>query len=252
MVVVAYAAAQQFEALIVLANPDFVIKGWHGALLTIAVACFAIFFNTVLVRKLPLIEGIIIVLHIFGFFTVIIVLWVLGPRSDPTSVLTQFEDNAGWGNLGLACLVGILGPIVTLIGSDSSCHLSEELKDAAWILPRAMVATAVCNYIMGFVMTITLMFTIGDVSVALASPTGQPYVAVLLTATNSLGATVTLTVVVAILMVFCAVNQVTTSSRQLFAFARDGGLPFSPFLGHVSIFSSLFTMRQGVNSVLPL
>jgi choline transport protein len=32
---------------------------------------------------------------------------------------------------------------------------------------------------------------------------------------------------------FTAINQVTTTSRQLFAFARDGGLPFSPFLGRV-------------------
>jgi choline transport protein len=233
MVLVAYAAAQQFEALIVLANPSFVIKGWHGALLTIAVSLFAILFNTLLVRKLPLMEGIVIILHVFGFFAVTIVLWVLAPRSNAKVVLTHFEDNAGWGNVGLACLIGILGPVITLIGSDSSCHLSEELKDAAWILPRAMVATAVCNYILGFVMTVTFMFTIGNVDEALATPTLQPYVAVLQNATRSRGATITLTVVVAIMMVFCAVNQVTTSSRQLFAFARDGGLPFSKFLSHV-------------------
>lgn len=32
---------------------------------------------------------------------------------------------------------------------------------------------------------------------------------------------------------FCAVNQVTTSSRQIFAFARDKGLPFHGFLSKV-------------------
>lgn len=32
---------------------------------------------------------------------------------------------------------------------------------------------------------------------------------------------------------FCAVNQVTTSSRQVFAFARDKGLPFHEFLSKV-------------------
>ena len=67
-------ASQQFEALIVLANPDYVIKGWHGSLLTIAVTMFAIVCNTVLIRKLPLLEGIVMVLHVFGFFAVLVAL----------------------------------------------------------------------------------------------------------------------------------------------------------------------------------
>lgn len=43
-----------------------------------------------------------------------------------------------------------------------------------------------------------------------------------------------LTAIVCVLLFFTAINQVTTTSRQLFAFARDGGLPFSAFLGRVS------------------
>lgn len=35
-------------------------------------------------------------------------------------------------------------------------------------------------------------------------------------------------------LIFCAVNMVTTSSRQLYSFARDGGLPFSTTLSKVS------------------
>ena len=231
---VGYTAAQQFEALINLADPTYVAKPYQGTLFTIGISLFVILFNTLLIRKLPLFEGIIMILHVFGFFAVVVVLWVMGPRGDAKEVLTHFEDNAGWGNIGVACLVSILGPIVTLIGADSSCHLSEELKDAAWVLPRSMVATAIVNYSMGLVMTVTLMFTLGDVQAVLASPTGQPYVGVIQNATQSYAGTVTLTAVVAILMVACGVNQITTSSRQLFAFARDKGLPFSDFLGHVS------------------
>jgi choline transport protein len=32
---------------------------------------------------------------------------------------------------------------------------------------------------------------------------------------------------------FSAINQVTASSRQLWSFARDQGLPFSAWLGYV-------------------
>jgi choline transport protein len=209
-------------------------KGWHGTLLSIGVALFAIIWNTFLVRKLPFLEIILVILHIFGFFAFIIVLWVMSPRSDPKVVWTGFQDNGNWGSIGLSCLVGMTGPVITLIGADSACHLSEELKNAAWVLPRSMVATAVANYIMGFLMTITIMSTLGDVSSIMSTSTGQPYIQVVLNATGSLAGTSVLTAVVAVLLLFSAVNLVTTSSRQLFAFARDKGLPFSKVLGYVS------------------
>ena len=109
---------------------------------------FAILWNTILVRKLPLLEGIIIFLHVFGFFAFLVVLWVMSPRSDPKIVFTEFQDNGNWGSIGLSCLVGMTGPVISLIGADSACHLSEELKDASYVLPRSMVATAIVNYIM--------------------------------------------------------------------------------------------------------
>jgi len=213
--------------------PDYVIKGWHGTLLSIGVVLFSIVWNTVLVKKLPLLEGIIMILHIFGFVAFVVVLWVMAPRGNTKEVWTDFQDNAGWGNVGLSCLVGLTGPVITLIGSDSACHLSEEVKDAAWVLPRSMVATAIINYILGFVMTVTIMSTLGDLNSILNSTTDQPYVQALLNATQSRVGTSILTSVVAIMLVFGCVNLVTTSSRQLFAFARDKGLPFSDFLAYV-------------------
>src|SRR5207248_5414516 len=125
---------------------------------------FSIFFNTVLIRGLPLFEGIIVLLYIFGFFAIIIVLWVMGPRGDPKAVWTEFTDSSGWGNIGLSCLVRLLGPLGIIINADSACHLSEELRDAAWVLPRSMVATATVNYSLGFIMTVTFMSTIGDIT----------------------------------------------------------------------------------------
>ena len=82
-------------------------------------------------------------------------LWLLAPT--PKTVFTEFRNNA---DAGLSYLVGLLGPVVTLIDSDSVSHLSEELKDAAWVLPRSVVATALINYSLGFLMIITFMSTI--------------------------------------------------------------------------------------------
>jgi choline transport protein len=53
------------------------------------------------------------------------------------------------------------GSVITLISTDLAYHLSKELKDAAYVLPRSIVATALVNYIIGFVMTITIISTLG-------------------------------------------------------------------------------------------
>ena len=107
------------------------------------------------------------------------------------------------------------------LNADSAVHLSEELKDASYSLPRAMCAAALINYALGFITTITLMSNLGDISAALNDRSGQPWVAVIYEITGSKAATIVLIVVMIIMYFFCAVNQVTTSSRQVFAFARD-------------------------------
>lgn len=210
----AYAAAQQFEAMVALSDPTYTPQGWHGCLFTIGLTTAAIFFNTIIFRQLPLMEGIVVVFHIFGFFAVVVTLWVMGPRGGSETV-TTFSSN-GWSSTGLSCLVGILSPIITLIGADSQCHLSEELNNAAWVLPRAMVATATANYIMGFVMVLTIMFTIGpDVDAVLNTPLGQPWVQIVYNATNSYAASMTFACLVGLLITCCLINNVTTASRQL-------------------------------------
>jgi len=63
------------QAIIVLANPQFAIQTWETALLAMAVVVVAVGFNTVLYRKLPIVEGIVMIVHVFGFFAFVIVLW---------------------------------------------------------------------------------------------------------------------------------------------------------------------------------
>jgi hypothetical protein len=67
---------------------------------------------------------------------------------------------------------------------------------------------------------VTLVFCIGNVDEVTASATGQPYVQIVLNATQSESATLVLTIVMFILLVSCAVNTVTTSSRQLWYYLR--------------------------------
>jgi choline transport protein len=63
------------QGLIIINNESYVAQAWHGTLLTIAVMAFAIIFNTVVAGKLPLTEGIAVIIHICGLFGVIVPLW---------------------------------------------------------------------------------------------------------------------------------------------------------------------------------
>ncbi|CAN8105079.1 unnamed protein product [Discula destructiva] len=232
----AYITGTQIQALIVLNYPSYVYEAWHGTLLTIAATASTVLFNTFLVRKLPLIEGILVVIHIFGFFGVIVTLWVLSPTGDPKTVFTTFSNGGGWSSLGGSALVGISSGILPLVGADAAVHMSEEVQDAGRALPRSILAAVAINGAAGWIMAITLSFCITamDLGEVLSSPTGYPFIQVFYNATGSAGGATALTIFPVIFGFAGILTLMATSSRQLYAFARDNALPFSPWLAKVS------------------
>ena len=97
-----------------------------------------------------------------------------------------------------------------------------------------MVWTLILNGSTGLVMIITFAFCVGDIDAVLESETGFPFIQVFLNATGSVGATTGMTVVIMIMQFCAAISNVATTSRQIYSFARDKGLPFSNFLAQVS------------------
>lgn len=115
----AYVTGTQIQGLVVLNYPGYVFERWHGTLITVAVAAFAVVFNTLLARKLPLIEGVALAVHVFAFFGIIVTLWVLSDTADAETVFTDFSDGGGWGSLGGSALVGITAGVLPLLGADA-------------------------------------------------------------------------------------------------------------------------------------
>lgn len=192
-------------------------------------------FNTFLVKKLPLVEGIVLIVHIFGFFAVLITLWVLGPRGSAHDVFTQFNNFGGWSSDGLSALVGILAVMIPLLGADGAVHMSEELRDASRVLPQSMIATTVFNGLMGWVILITFCFVLGNLDDVIDSPTGQPYIAVFFSATESYAGASVLSALVIFMAIFCNLSITATASRQLWSFARDQGVPVSWWFAYVGL-----------------
>ncbi|RDI80235.1 hypothetical protein Vi05172_g9750 [Venturia inaequalis] len=222
----AYLAGTMIQGLIVLWDETYVPARWQGTLLTIAMALVMTFFNTYGARQLPLLEGLVLCLHVFGFFGILIPLWVLAPKQSAVKVFTDFQDGGGWGNIGTACIVGQVSAIFSFIGPDAGTHMSEEIRDASRIVPRTMIATALLNGTLGLVMVITYCFCITDLESVLASPTGYPFITVFYNATGSKGATTAMTMILLVLTLAAGVSILATASRQAFAFARDEGIPW--------------------------
>ncbi|KAM3413874.1 hypothetical protein BST61_g10548 [Cercospora zeina] len=229
----ATSGALAIQGIMSLRDPHYVRLKWHSVLLIIAIVMSTLAFNTVLLRKLPTFEGVMFVVYVFGFIAVLTVLWVMGDRASARSTLTEFTDYSGWGSNGVATWVGTSGANGALIGSDCAAHLAEELQDAAWVLPRSMVAAAVATYAMSLLMVITYLTVKGETPSELLSADRAPYVSIFLNATQSKGGATMLTSVIFVLLLFGIINMVTSTSRQLYAFARDRGLPFSTFLSYV-------------------
>jgi len=93
----------------------------------------------------------------------------------------------------------------------------------------------VVNGTLGFVMLVTFCFTLGDLDSILQSPTYSPLVQVFFNTTNSYAGTSVMTAIIIITLIASAISTIATCSRQLWAFARDKGLPFSGVLAHVGL-----------------
>ncbi|KAF7589355.1 hypothetical protein BBP40_004435 [Aspergillus hancockii] len=83
-------------------------------------------------------------------------------------------------------------------------------------------------------MIVTLAFCVGDIDEVMASQTGFAFIQVFLNSTESVKAATGMTVVIMVMQFCAAISNIATTSRQIYAFARDKGPPFSNFLAKVN------------------
>ena len=90
------------------------------------------------------------------------------------------------------------------------------------------------NSFLGLIMVVTLVFTWGDANEIANTATGYPFIQVLFNVTKSRAATDVLSSILIITLTGSVLACVATASRQLWAFARDKGVPFSDTIAYVS------------------
>ena len=211
-------------------QPDFGFTAWQYTLLMLAFLVITIGFNTVGATTLPMLETLSLFGHLAGFIVVLVTIWVMCPRNSAEEVFTSFVNSGGWSNVGTACLVSQVTVMYCNLGSDSIVHISEEVEDASLIVPKAMWWSYVINVILGIIMLITMLFGIGSLEDTLEAD--APYLNLFLN-TGSTGVALMLTIVVLFLIFAGNITTLATVSRELWAFSRDKGFPFSHWISQV-------------------
>lgn len=108
-----------------------------------------------------------------GFFAILITCLARAPRKNSDRfVWTTFVNNSGGWPDGVSFLTGLIAPNYMYAGLDGAIHLCEECKDAARIVPRAVVSTLCIGFITSFAFSVSMVYCIQDFDAVLLTPTG--------------------------------------------------------------------------------
>ncbi|HZP20361.1 MAG TPA: amino acid permease [Bauldia sp.] len=177
---------------------------------------------------------------IFGGAILIAVVCLISAETWDFSRLFTFKNYSGDAGGGVwpavsdswVFLLGLLLPIYTITGYDASAHTSEETMKAARSVPRAMVMSVIWSAIFGYIFLCAFVLMVPDMDQAAA----QGWNVFFWGFDQRVGSAVKefVYIVVFLAQLLCGLATVTSASRMIFAFARDGGLPGSKALSRVS------------------
>ena len=167
--------------------------------------------------------------HLLGVAVLVGAMMLLAPKRELSFLVVQSTTLPKPYLYGF--LIGLLQAQWTFTGYDASAHVTEETVDPTRNAPWGLFLSVAISGIAGYLLLLAVTLAIPDLPAAVASP--NPFIFALQAGAGPrVGhALVWLTMGA---MWFCGLASVTSNSRMLFAFARDGGLPASKSLASVS------------------
>src|SRR5215831_3328584 len=177
---------------------------------------------------------------IFGGSVLIAVVCLIAAEHWDVSRLFTFTNYSGDPGGGVwpqvsntwVFLLGLLLPIYTITGYDASAHTSEETKKAARSVPRAMVMSVVWSAIFGYLFLCAFVLMIPNMDDAAKQGWNVFFWAFDQRVNPAIKEILYIAIFISQLL--CGLATVTSASRMIFAFSRDGGLPGSRLLARVS------------------
>ncbi|KAF3395736.1 Choline transport protein [Penicillium rolfsii] len=227
--------AQVVQALYALYHPDLVIKSWQTfiiyQILNALTASVVLFGNKII----PALNKFSLFYLQIGWLVVLITVVACAPtHQDTTFVFKTWINNTGWSNNGICFITGLVNPLYSLGGLDGVTHITEEMPNPSRNAPLAIAITLSIAFITGLTYLIGLMFSVQDYAALSTTSTGLPLAELFHQATQSAGGAFGLTFILFIALGPCVVSSQLSTSRVLWAFARDSAMPFSNVWGRVS------------------
>jgi amino acid transporter len=245
---VQYASATFATALLNLWFPDLV--GTDNVTIFVVmtvIAAVQLGVNFLDVNNLSLLNVLSGWWHMVGVGLVVVVLLVV-PRQHQSVgfVFGQVLNNSGFSDSSIWYVfgIGLLLPVYSLVGYDASAHMSEETRSASRSSALGMVWAVGASVVLGFVLLMSVTFAVPDVQGTLDAG-GMSVIYIWSEATNDAWAEFLLIITV-VAQLFCGMASVTSGSRMMFAFSRDGAVPGSRLWRRVN------ARRVPVNAVIAI
>ena len=136
-------------------------------------------------------------------------------------------------SIAFAFLLGLSYVCYTITGFDASAHTSEETQDAQVNVPKGMWTAVFWSWVFGLVAVAAYVLTMPSIEEAGAAGWGSFFY---MWGASRMPQWLSVFLAVGLVVVnyLCALAGLTSTSRMMYAFARDGGLPASKTLSHVS------------------
>ena len=208
-----------------LCHPEYEPEDWHATVLAVALIGFAMLINITGGVVLPRFEGMVLVLHLIGFFAVLVPLLTLGQQLDADNVFEVFVNGGHLPNEGLTYWVGLTGIMYAFVGGDGAIHLSEEIQNAPVVVPRGIMFNYIVNGALAFGISIAALFSRGTLESILDPPSGFAVIEIITHSVRSLPGAAIMVSVIAVLQISAGVSNYAAATRMLWGFARDHGVP---------------------------
>ncbi|WP_225993509.1 amino acid permease [Actinomadura rudentiformis] len=219
---IVYGSAAFLNPLLDLQFGYSVSLGHTFILFTVILAAHAL-VNQFGVKLVALLGTVSVWWHVVGVAVVVGVLVVKPAKHQSAEfVFTEFVNGTGWQYGGYAALIGLLLAQYTMTGYDASAHMTEETRDAARSGPKGIVNSVLVSVIAGWILLLGVTFAIQDYDKSLTGGPAEIFVAAAGETTGKL-----LILISFVAQFFCGMASVTANSRMIYAFSRDGALPFS-------------------------
>lgn len=215
-------------------------KGWVQFLIYVGITVVFTGVNHVACRKekfLPWFNNFVGIMYVGLFFAIILAIVIaVGTQDDkhfqPASfVFGRWINETGWPD-GVTWFMGLVQGAYGLTAFDSVIHMVEEIPAPRRNAPKTMYLAVLFGALSGFVFMVACLFCIQDMDKVQDPPSGLPFIELLQEALGLTGAAI-----VVALFIFNGLGQgvsiLTSASRLTWSFARDGGIPFSPFFSHI-------------------